>query len=443
MGSNSISRELATFVHNISFENLPKEIVDRAKSLILDVLATAVAGRDMPYPKMAFRTVNKNRGNATVITYKDRLNPMDSAFVNSIMASAIGQDDMLYRFHPGAVIIPAVIAIAEETNGDGAKLIAALVAGYEIMGRLFLAAPHIVPRFRGVSVFGPVGASAACGKLLGLNEDQLISALGYASNLSSGLTECWIAGTMEGKFQNGFASRNGILSAFLAGEGAIAAENTFEGKAGFYQAFAGSAPDVNSIRDGLGTRFSIMDAECKLYPVCGLEQLPVHLALKLMEQKSISSRTIKNVTVVMPAEEYSYPGTNFSGPFKSRFQAIMSAQFCVAAALLGNPVNSYTFFDQKYGDEKIFEFAKKIELKGEETNNKIRIEIVLNDGSLHKIEGEKDDIMIPNMHKSTVKFRNLATNYFGGKKANTIINIVLDLDRVESINELTRYLICN
>ena len=189
MDSHSISKHLAGFIHNLNFREIPPEVIARAKSLILDALATAVAGRDLPYPKMAFNTVEKNRGNATVFTYGVEVPPMDATFVNSIMVSSIGQDDMLYRFHPGAVVIPAVLAISEEKNSIGSEVITAVVVGYEIMGRVYLAAPHIVPRFRGVSVFGPLGAAAACGRLLRLNGDQLVNALGYAANLSSGITE--------------------------------------------------------------------------------------------------------------------------------------------------------------------------------------------------------------------------------------------------------------
>lgn len=440
MESKSISRQLANYIYNLSLQDLPNEVVDRAKSLVLDALATAVAGRELQYPKMAFRMIEQNRGNATVFTYKAKVPPMDAALVNGVMVSSIGQDDMMYRFHPGAVVIPAVFAASEEKNSTGSELLCAIVAGYDVMGRIFLAAPHIVPRFRGVSVFGPIAAAAASGKLLGLNEDQLVSALGYAANLSSGVAQCWIAGTMEGKFQNGFASRNGLMASILAGNGAIAAEDTFEGKAGFYQAFAGSAPDINKITGSLGSVFLIMDAECKPFPVCALEQVPINLSQSLVEMNGISGKPIENVTVFMPEEELSYPGTNNSGPFLSRFHAIMSSQFCVAAALLGKPVKSYTYFDNCFADPEVVELAKKVELIGKKEENTIKIEVVLQDGNRYNIEGDKEDLLIPYWKSCRTKFENLAIDYLGSEKVDRVINVVSNLDSIEDVGVLTQIL---
>jgi 2-methylcitrate dehydratase PrpD len=245
---------------------------------------------------------------------------------------------------------------------------------------------------------------------------------------------------MEGKFQNGLASRNGIMAGLLAEQGATDAETSFEGKAGFYQAFAGSTPDLSKLTGGLGSNFAIMQAEYKVFPVCALEQIPVNLALGLVEMNNIDAKTIANVTVVMPEAEYLYPGTNNPGPFTSRFQAIMSSQFCVAAALLRKPVRSHTFYDKGYADPEVTGLAHKIILVGEKGKNEISIEVALHDGNRFSAQGGKEDLLVPDFAKIRTKFENLAIEYLGTEGVDRVIQIVSDLDKIGDIGELTRHL---
>jgi 2-methylcitrate dehydratase PrpD len=104
--------------------------------LILDAIAVAIAGRVLPYPFMAARAVGGNSGRATIFNYGTRAPALDAAFVNAIMTNSIGQDDILFMFHPGTVVIPAAIAVGEEMASSGAEIVVAIVAGYEI--RFFL-----------------------------------------------------------------------------------------------------------------------------------------------------------------------------------------------------------------------------------------------------------------------------------------------------------------
>ena len=160
--------------------------------------------------------------------------------------------------------------------------------------------------------------------------------------------------------QTGFASRNGIFAALLAREGATVAETSLEGRAGFYQAFAGTAPNHDLLAADLGSRFLIMEARSKTYPVCGLEQTPVDLASTLAVQHAVNAKHIARIVEIMPEDDFRYPGTNHPGPFASRSQATMSAQFCAAAAFLGKPVMSYAFYDTGYADPEVADLAGRI-----------------------------------------------------------------------------------
>lgn len=214
----NINRSLARFICGLSIDKLPSEVIHTAKNLILDTLGTAIAGRNLPYSVIAVKLVEGSKGNATIFTYHRQVAAKDAAFANAVLASGMALEDVLFTFHPGPVNVPTAIAVAEQEASCGADLIAALVAGYDAMGRIFLGGSTIRQGFRSGSVFGPFGATAAAGKLLKLDEDQLTNALNLAANFASGLGEWRVDGTKERDFFDGLAARNGIIAATLGKE---------------------------------------------------------------------------------------------------------------------------------------------------------------------------------------------------------------------------------
>jgi 2-methylcitrate dehydratase PrpD len=365
---------------------------------------------------------------------------LDAAFTNSVLIASIAQEDFLFTFHPGVVNVPTAIAIGEREGSSGTEVLTALVVGYDIMGRIFLGGPNIAPRFRGVSAYGPFGAAATAGKLLKLNEDQLTSALGFAANSASGLTECWSAGTMEGNFHGGTAARNGIVAADLAKMGALAAETSLEGKFGFYQAFAGTTDQAEMATQDLGKRYLIMEAMYKPYPVCAQQQVPIDLLSRLVKQSPIDSSEIAQVIERVSPWEAAFPGSDNPGPFKNPGQTLLSAQFCAAAALLKKPVRSHRFYMSEYHDPGVSTLAKKIKLIGEKDRHSPKIEVELKDGRTYFIEEKGESILTPIEEKIRTKFKELTSNIIAEKKANEIIDIVLNLDKCSSIRELTQKL---
>jgi 2-methylcitrate dehydratase PrpD len=436
MNNQGLSRKFARFIHGLTLNDLPPKVIDRAKDRILDALAIAVAGRDFPYYPIGFELVKNNRkGKATVFLHNLKLQAMDAAFLNAILIDTVGGTDTLMHAHPGGPIIATALALAEEEKRSGAEVITAIVAAYDIMARVALAKETITPRFRGLSIYGPFGAAAAAGKILRLDEDQLTYAIGYAANSSSGLTECWIAGTMEAKFHAGLASRNGITAAILARAGAKAAETVLEGKAGFYQAFGGTNEGLDAAWGDLGKRFMILEAKYKPYPVCAENQISVDLSLKLKEQHGIDAKNIDHIMEIGPLYAISYPGVDYPGPFQSRGQAIMSAQFCNAAAFLGKPVSSPSFFDHHYGDPEIGELAKKVKLSGEKNRKTTLLEVTLKDGKKYRLEGNEEEL-IPSFEKVKVKLQNLASGLLSKDKIDRVSDIVYKLDKAKTIHEL-------
>lgn len=436
----NINRALARFICGLSLNKLPSEVIHTAKNLILDTLGTAIAGRNLPYSVIAVKLVNGSRGNATIFTHHRQVAAKDAAFANAVLASGMALEDVLFAFHPGPVNVPTAIAVAEQEASSGADLIAALVAGYDVMGRIFLGGSTIRQGFRSGSVFGPFGATAAAGKLLKLDEDQLTNALNLAANFASGLGEWRVDGTKERDFLDGLAARNGIMAATLGKEGVVAAERTLEGEKGFYQAFVGTNKGGELAIKDLGRRFLIMEARYKPYPVCGILQEPIALMLKLMARYHLNAKDVKEVIVSLSYGDAVSSGTDYGGPFKSVTQAILSTQFCVGAAFLRKPVNSYQFFFDHYDDQEILGLAKRIRVLGEKERVKPKIEVVLHNGSQYSIGQDMGEEFIPADEPLRAKFYELASDIIGRKNAAEIVNIISNLDKIGSVQELTQKL---
>jgi 2-methylcitrate dehydratase PrpD len=384
--------------------------------------------------------VNDGKGNATIFTYPLKVAAKDAAFANAVLACGIAQDDTLFTFHPGTVNVPTAIAMAEQEGSSGAELITALVIGYDVMGRIFLGGPNIRQGFRTGSVFGPFGAAAVAGKLLKLSENQLTNALNTAANFASGLGQWGVDGTKERDFFDGLAARNGIIAASLAKEGVAAAENSLEGEKGFYQAFVGTSHAAELAAQDLGKRFLIMEARYKPYPVCGILQIPIRLILELISRYHLNPKEIQEIIVSLSHPDATFPGTDNAGPLKSMIQAVLSAQFCVGAAFLGKPVTSYQFFFNHYDDQEVLGLAKRIRVLGEKDRVKPKIEVVLHNGRQYSMEQDIGEELIPADEPVRAKFNQLSSDIVGQEREAEIVNIVSDLDKVDSIRGLTQKL---
>ena len=334
MAKLSISRALSRYTLNLSYADLPKEVRARAKNLILDALGTAISGRELPWSRAAAKSVKGSRGKATMWGYTRKVTAADAAFVNSVQVTSTAHEDVLYKTHPGIVNVPTALAVAEAENSPGDEVIAALVAAYDLIGRTYLGSPDITKKFRGVPVFGPFGAVAAAGRLSRLTEDQMVNALGFAANYSSGLVECWQAGTMEGNFHGGMAARTGIISVTLAKLGVTAAESTFEGDHGFYHSFAGTLEKTAEITADLGKRFMIMEVLYKPYPACFGQQFNIDLILQMVARDRIKADDIVEVVETVSEAEKRFPGPTSPG------RSSRTPRRCLAPSFAARPLSS-------------------------------------------------------------------------------------------------------
>lgn len=338
-------RELAEFVCTLRCDDLPERLVRRAKVTLQHNLLVALAARHEPIPgqdRARWPADVPATECATRLT-DGRRSPAERAVVtNALAMGARAQHDE----HPGAIshfgstVIPALLAAAEIHRVDGARVVAGLVAGYEVGARVAeVSVSHTRVRgFRPTGLYGPFAAAAATGSALGLTPDELVNALALAANSSAGLMQTWLAGTDEWRYQTAFAGRNGFVAAGLAAVGVRGAEDSLDGEKGFHAAFGDVKIDDSRLLERLGSEWAVEHVLLKPYPACAFNQAPVQQILRLKAEHEIDGNAVERVRVYMDPHDLTYPGVDTKRPVRTRAEALMCVRTCIASALLDGDV---------------------------------------------------------------------------------------------------------
>ena len=337
--ADTLARRFARFATGLRYEDLPPAVVDKAKACILHCIGVGLAGHGSAAVRAARAAVlAQERGGpegASILVDGERATPYGAALVNSSLMHARLQEDAYHTgSHPGVMLIPAALAVAETHAKSGRDLITAVAAGYEIEAAM---TADFIPRsnergFRSSPAYGPFGAAMAASRALGLSEDQATHAIGYAATFAAGTFEGG-DGTDIMVLQVSQAARSGLLAAYLAEHGARASETSLEGPIGFYYAFTGGTEGVEQLADHLGTRWEIMDVTLKRYPTSMFNQPPIHTMLALTQRHDLRPEEIESVLVEMNDFETTYPGARFTrAPGFRRRTGSGTTGFVVAAA---------------------------------------------------------------------------------------------------------------
>src|SRR5215211_4660271 len=241
----SLSRQLAQWVVGLRYEDLPPEVIDRAKGVTLHSLASVLLGSQSPGGQQAVKLISEEeagvRHGATIMVHGATVTKGGAAFANSEMAMAGGKlDSFRMLTHPGTSIVPGAFVAAETAGVSGRDFITGLAAGYEVMERMaadFI--PTVMARgFHAGPVFGIFGAAVAAAKIMRFTEDQVNAAIALCASLASSNLEGPRSGGRA--LREGAAVRNAMLAVALAQQGHVGGETVLEGPAGFYHAYTGN-----------------------------------------------------------------------------------------------------------------------------------------------------------------------------------------------------------
>lgn len=365
----TITQALARFVANCDLDGIPDAVVDRARLYALDTLVVALAGANMKSSQIIVGVVDKLGGNpsCSVIGWPIRTSPAMAALANGAISHAIELDDdhRTSVLHPGTVVVPAALAMAEHVGASGKVFLEGVIAGYDVMTRIgdaFLGLQYY-EGFHSTGTCGVFGAAAAAGHILGLDERKLVTALGIAGTQAAGLGEWATDGSWIKRLHPGKSAEAGILAVLLADSGFTGPSTIIEGSQGFLKAFSHNRTwDMGTILDGLGKTYRGHGTSFKPYACCRFSHQVVDAALAAIEKNGILAENVSDVVVRIHTTAHE----KLFKPEARRYrpQTVVDAQFSIpyiiaTSIFSGNPMPQH-FTDETIRDPATLEMASRI-----------------------------------------------------------------------------------
>ena len=340
---------LSEFASQTRLSGISPEAIAATKRHILDCTGVALAAIVEPSGRIVVDITREQGGvpTAAVLGSSLRTSTVSAGWANGALAHLLDFDDTGFS-HPTACILPAVLALAEETNASGADVVAAVCVGLEVFERMSSSGrqhEHVFRNrgFHPTSLYGCSAAAAGAGSIVGLNPKQMGVALGLAAANAGGLTQHF--GTWGKGIHAGNAARAGVTSVLLARKDYFADPEGLEGDYGFYSAFHGDGNyDLGKISPGLGSVWSIVDPglTVKRYPCCGGNLRALDAAEALVREHQIRIEDVERLEVdvhpdLLDIVRFHKPTEGFRGKF--------SIDYVLAAMLLDHRVDLDSFSD--------------------------------------------------------------------------------------------------
>ncbi|HWO42148.1 MAG TPA: MmgE/PrpD family protein [Candidatus Eisenbacteria bacterium] len=362
------TQKLARYALELNYKRIPEAVLERAKACILDTLAVSLYGSTKPWSRTVVDVVREsdNRGRSSVFGTKWKTAPAQAALANGTMAHAFELDNVRQPgagVHPGATAFLPSFAVAEDRKADGKSLLIAFVAGCEVMSRIGVAAGNSLERrgFHAPGLTGTFGAAVAAGRLIGLTEKQMVSALGIAGSYSGGLIEFSRCreGAMVKRLHLGKAAQGGLTAALLAAKGFAGPETILDGEFGFCRTFSDS-PDLSYLTHRLGRSFETMNICIKRFPCHINAHAPIEATEKLRGESDFDPAEVREI--VVGGIEKLVTHHAIYDP-KDVMMAQYSVPFCVALSLFLDPADPESFNESSLKDKRIKALTRKIQLK--------------------------------------------------------------------------------
>lgn len=393
---NPYTRGIARFVSGLRYEDVPAEVRERIKLLMLDSIGCALYGADLPWTRILQQTLGRldSSTGCTVWGTGVRLSAPHAALVNGTQVQGFELDDVHRQgvMHVGATVLPSLVAIAEQRPGmSGREFLTAAVAGYEIGPRvgICMGQEHIAQGWHSGSTLGVFSSAAGAARGLRLDEEKTVHALGIAGTQSSGLMAAQY-GAMVKRMHAGRASQSGLYGALFAEQGFTGIVNVLESEyGGFCTTFSRSQDrfDLQQLTAGLGQTWQTMGIALKFYACVGSNHTTLD-AIRLMQQeRPFGADDVRTITVHGSQVTMDHVGWKYVP------QGLTSAQlnlpYCVATWLLEGDCFVDQFTEDKVADPERMRVADKVQVRhdhditsrGSKFRHMVRVECELVDGT--------------------------------------------------------------
>ena len=448
---------LSTWLANTTLDDVPAPVRERAKHLILDGVACALVGAQLPVSRVGVKAVTAldGAGDVALIGWAPiTTSPTSAAMLNSSFIQGFELDDYhpIAPLHSNSLVLPAMLSAAHQVKSvSGARFLLGAILGYETGPRVGQALGGLEMLSRGWHsgvVFGTLSAAAAAGAIYGLNAAGFEDALGMAATQSCGLMSAQFE-SMVKRMQHGFAARNGLTAAALAAGGYTGIKRVFERRYGGYLATFGQGhpTDATAIYQGLGSVWETQRIAVKPYAAMGLLHAAIDAALKLRATGEAAIDEIARIDIVMSEAPYSHGGWQATRPLTT-IGAQMNAAYAVAVALLDGSVLIDQFSQRRINSDDVWRLIDRTHTHHEKSYDALpesqrlttRVVITFHDGTTREQVVTQPrgtgDHQLTNA-QIVDKYRNLTQLVIETDRRHAIENAVLGLETLDDIAILT------
>jgi 2-methylcitrate dehydratase PrpD len=379
------------------YEDLPAEVLTMQKRCLADTLGViGGAARAAGITELNARLARwEAGGSATGLVGKRRFSPPCAALANATAAHALDYDDIhdTARVHSGCVVLPTVLACAEDIGKvSGRDFLLALAVGTEMHARLGLACHDSLSQgWHPTAIFGSMAGALAAAKLMRQDAGRMCNALGIAYHQASGSAQSAYDGVLTKRLGPGFAARDAVTSAALAADGLTGTAHSLEGKAGFFALYMQGRARPGQMTEGLGSDWRIAEYSLKPYPACRFNHGAIALGIRL-HGEGLDPASVAAVEIRMSEANWTLVGKPYDAGLDSAVHAQFNAAYSFARALIDGRVGPRAYERPAFGEAAVVALAAKVRVAVDDAVPKdamapVRIDLRLVDGRTITLSG--------------------------------------------------------
>ncbi len=448
---------LASYVASLKFDDIPHQVLERAKILTLDFLGSAIrARRDAESTPSLLNMLQAlaldGTGESTVFGDDRSWTPAVAALLNGALGHSLDFDDTHAdsSLHPSAPVVPAAFAVGELVGASGREVLTAIVAGYEVCCRLGNAldpTSHYARGFHPTATAGTFGAAAAAAKLFGLSTAQIIAAFGVSGSQAAGSLQFLVNGAWNKRYQVGAAAMNGVIAATLARSDFIGATGSIEGTHGLLVGYSDNAHPEKAVA-GLGEIYETMRIGVKPYPSCRYTHAALDALIAMRREHNLTPDQIKRVEIGLHRNGITLTGDAATKRHPSSIVGGQFSMFFTGAIALDQGRFGWDDY-ARLGDAAVNALADRFDVVqddrleiGRSHPFGARVAITTDDGVHERLTADPsgEPSSFPDAQAMQQKFLQLARPVLHGR-AEKFADAILSLetfDRVEAATELGR-----
>ncbi|MHA1977775.1 MAG: MmgE/PrpD family protein [Candidatus Hodarchaeales archaeon] len=445
------SEQLADWVANLEYRNIPPDIIQSARSNILDMLGCGLFGSSLPWVKVISTMVKDWGGKeeASLWGHGKKVPCVNAVFANTNAVNSFEFDDTYFPtgIHPGALVVTSALASAEYIGGgvSGSGFIEAVVAGHEVSIRVRNGLGwSVLHGWNGTAICSTFGAAAASAKVLGLRANQIADALGITGPSVGGLLTYGFK-AMAKRLVNARAAQGGVMAALLAKKGVTGYKDILESKQGGFCTAHSSDPTTDKITENLGEVYEMRKMALKKYPNCTSFHAVVDALSEVTTKHTINATEVEKVIIhtTQGAQK-----NNVGITYDNIHSAQMSMQYAVAVKVVDGKVGVEQFSEKKIQDDRIRDMAKRVEIQidpeldslGLDHRLSARVDVVFKNGSILKSNAVRNPKRM-SLKEANVKFTDLASRVINEDRVREILGFIESLETVSDITDMVELIV--